>query len=409
MKTWIIPLAVLMVVPALGAAAPIVVAPVPEQLVEGHTVFTVIEQVNATTTNKTQFAAAVAVLVREAIARNVNERFPGVLWFNDQYLVDPVDNSANRVVVRYPCTGSVLAVNTGGQDPRTAFHPVVVGAPVPAYVESYLVTDPNDHTWNVDKWFYTSTTAVTDTIWTVALNGNDGGYNTPDDGTSSCAPYTESTIDTGLAACGPGDGNLAVGIPPGQNPGHCNSKGGFLNSGSPDYPTPGTQCAPGGGGNGCDLRYNAVLFFYLEDLLVAGANKLHHSGAPVAGDDASGCETPKTPEQIAAEPYFVDHWPCPGANDNAEGNSHPYNPFNGLPICPNCVGRNNHGGSAGVVPGTNTGGDGVQYSHATRNIDIYYSFNPAPTVRNYRLIDTEGSTAPFFCEDFFAKCIPGDL
>ncbi|HET6403335.1 MAG TPA: hypothetical protein VFH78_01705, partial [Candidatus Thermoplasmatota archaeon] len=75
-----------MAVPALGAATPIVVPPVPEQLVEGHTVFTVIEIVAVTATNETRFAAAVAVLVREYQARNAAQRFPGVLWFNDQYL-----------------------------------------------------------------------------------------------------------------------------------------------------------------------------------------------------------------------------------------------------------------------------------------------------------------------------------
>lgn len=366
MKTWIIPLAVLMVVPALGAAAPIVVTPVPEQLVEGHTVFTVIEQVNATTTTKTQFAAAVAVLVREAISRNVNERFPGVLWFNDQYLVDPVDNSANKTVFRYPCTGSVMAVNAGGLDPRAAFHPANPGDPVPIYEESYMVTDPNDNTWNVDKWNYTNIAASKATFWTVAMKGNDAGYNTPDDGVCSTDPYTDGAL-----------------------------------SGGANYPTPGAT------GN---VKYNALLFFYLEDLTVAGGTKTHHSGPALPGDDASACETPKTPEQIAAEPYFADHWPCPGGNDDSEGNSHPYNPFNGLPVCPNCVGRNNHGGSAGTPAGSTAAPPGaLQYSHATRNIDLYYGSNPAPTVRNYRLLDSEGSLAPFFCEDFFAKCVPGDL
>lgn len=107
-----------MAVPALGAATPIVVPPVPEQLVEGHTVFTVIEIVAATQTNEVRFAAAVAVLVREYQARNVAQRFPGVLWFNDQYLTNPYQDENDFARFRYPCGGAVMAVNAGDPDPR---------------------------------------------------------------------------------------------------------------------------------------------------------------------------------------------------------------------------------------------------------------------------------------------------
>src|SRR5260221_11219859 len=120
MRTWIIPLAVLMVVPALGAATPIVAPPVPEQLVEGHTVFTVIEQVKTTAQSQAEYAAAVAVLVREATAVIQNDRFPGVLWFNDQYLADPIKPDNAQTSTRYPCTGAVLAVNAGDAEPRAA-------------------------------------------------------------------------------------------------------------------------------------------------------------------------------------------------------------------------------------------------------------------------------------------------
>lgn len=454
-KTWIIPLAVLMVVPALGAATPIVqTVAVPERLVEGHTVFTVIEQVNATTANKNEFAAAVAVLVREATANTVSERFPGVLWFNDQYLVDPVDNSNNNVNIRYPCTGSVAGDNQGDfltnpVDPGTPgvpgshgansqFSAYVAGVPgvgSPGYVESYLITDPNDHQWNVDKWDVTGG-AGTLPLWTVAMEDNQAGYDTPDDGVSNCAPYVEATQQTPVS-CGAGDGNVALGIPPGQNPGHCDANPsnptavGIGGSGSPDYPTTGTTCDPTtilgqNLGNSCDLKYNAVLFFYLGDLTVGAGDLLHCSSQvdytprpaacpPVAPDgtatgaDVSGC-------QAGTNPIFADQWPCPGNDDNKEGNSHPYNPFNGLPVCPNCVGRDNHGGSGGTTPGdpTYAGADQVNsaatgHSHATRMVDLWYGNNPAPNPRAYRVVDTEGSLAPFYCEDGFTLCVPGDL
>src|SRR5438552_4482728 len=180
MRTWIIPLAVLMVVPAFGAATPIVAPPVPEQLVEGHTVFTVIEQVQSTTINHVEYAAAVAVLVREATAVAQSDRFPGVLWFNDQYLVDPIKSYNAQTDIRYPCTGAVLAVNSGSADPRLA--PWPAGGMQAGYIESYLITDPNDRVWDVDKWTFTDGGGATELIWSVAIMNNQAGYGTPDDG-----------------------------------------------------------------------------------------------------------------------------------------------------------------------------------------------------------------------------------
>lgn len=211
-----------MAVPALGAATPIVVPPVPEQLVEGHTVFTVIEIAAVTNTSEVRFAAAVAVLVREYAANNAAQRFPGVLWFNDQYLVNPEQSESASKYFRYPCGGAVMAVNRGDPDPRVViarigdggagdttigpssytydsadywtkpypgtysyendyawigvdpdatevYSDTVIGslagdvdgntfgfAPPWDYEESYLITDPNDHSWVIDKYnFYT--------------------------------------------------------------------------------------------------------------------------------------------------------------------------------------------------------------------------------------------------------------
>lgn len=103
----------LLSVPAYAAATQIVVGPLTEQVVEGHTVFAVIEK--ARFRNQTIEAAAVAVLVRERVQERENVK--GVLWFNDQYLVSP--SNIDSAFTRYPCGGAVIAVNAGDPDPRT--------------------------------------------------------------------------------------------------------------------------------------------------------------------------------------------------------------------------------------------------------------------------------------------------
>lgn len=201
---------------SLGAATPIVVPPVPEKLVEGHTVFGLIDIVSVVNETEAEFAAAVAVLVREYQAKHRAARFPGVLWFNDQYLTDPYQaeddaypgrRSAGRNAEwRYPCGGAVLAVNAGDPDPRVAIaqmngtyptHPLVdrrfngssyeqypagsdqdgnnfswidlefnLTDPTNPYAraysdtlrtgsqyeKSYSITDPNDHNWVIDVY-----------------------------------------------------------------------------------------------------------------------------------------------------------------------------------------------------------------------------------------------------------------
>lgn len=435
MRTWIIPLAVLLVVPALGAATPIVAPPERENLVEGHTVFTVIEQVTTTAVNHTEYAAAVAVLVREATAIVQNDRFPGVLWFNDQYLVDPIKSYNAQVNVRYPCTGAVLAVNAADPDPRLA--PWPLGGMQGGYIESYLITDPNDRSWNVDKWTYTNGGGVTELIWTVAILDNQAGYNTPDDGSSNCGPVSELTVTAHLHE-GPIYSNDSVSAHPVAQPvvscrvtttnngcedatnnsmGAVNGAGNTVAPGSnvvdpqsyetavqndgctgdsqagranPGITQPYNQgeqnCYMDGYGHGA--KYNAVLFFFLEDLTVAGADKDHN----VPSSDVSGCQVETDPNAA----FFTDHWPCPGGggsfaagNDNGEGNSHVFNPFQNAPVCPHCTGSGNHGGS---------GASGAELTHATRDVDIYYGIGDVPLVRQYRLVDTEGSLAPYYCQ-----------
>src|SRR5581483_7387960 len=185
---------VLLAVPTLGAAATIsITTPTPEQLVEGHTVFTVIQTYTNTTNSSSQYAAAVAVLVRDATNTNSNVRFPGVLWFNDQYLVNP-SSGATKANYRYPCGGAVMAVNRNDPDPRmtlvyannqtisqnpqgNGIYAAILGVGYGAnnstvgfdgssvytdgtitalrgadYKESYFITDPNDHYWIIDRY-----------------------------------------------------------------------------------------------------------------------------------------------------------------------------------------------------------------------------------------------------------------
>ena len=390
MRKWIIPLAVLMVVPALGAAAPIVQPPEPETLVEGHTVFTVIEQINRNVQDRVEYGAAVAVLVREATINAGSFRFPGVLWFNDQYLVNPYYDDGGGADYRFPCTGAVLATNRGAGDPLAAF---TAGTPV--YNESYQITDPNDHSWWVDKWI----DPTVGPIWVVAIMNNQAGINTADDGSTSCSPVDEGELN--LPACPTGSGTL------GAQPLRCEDD---------SYAT----------SNGNAVSYNALLYFVLADLTVANTTKDHRTGSADLANDVSGCHdsdpafagdggsdprthpwndsngdgqydvTPTSPTTgIYPMGTGVDNsasgenrgdWPCPNGDDSREGNSHTYNPYDAGLVCPKCTNVGGHGGSGG-------GAD----LHATRDVDIFYGTAPAPIRTNVVLTDREGSTAPFHC------------
>ena len=545
-----------MAVPALGAATPIVVPPVPEQLVEGHTVFTVIEIVAATATNETRFAAAVAVLVREYQADNRAQRFPGVLWFNDQYLVNPTQDAQAGQSFRYPCGGAVMAVNAGDPDPRMviarvttpgvqadlpdsaddetgdvdvggvsatygddsytydsppwtkpyggtysygndyawigaeggslnatnpSWDPVlysdtVVGATLGSlmtpfdYEESYLITDPNDHSWIIDKYeFYTRDgnegsdnldnflgadpleTEYAFPVWVVNMLG------TPvfvtDNGIENCTAYKDliENVEEGLAADATAISGQNVSLPnketafcgqfgtggappytddpcagysePSQNgycyggqdategcyqgpPGNCDYNANYDGSG------PAVDACTGGPEyvNTPARRYNALLYFKLEDLYVADAPRDHSAGST----DTNGCSE----EQVAwgpNPPQAAYDWPCPGGDDNAEGNSHAFHPAYPATTPPHTVEQDcadsfygpnpaNHGGSTYVDP-TTPAYDGwyqvtapCDFLHATRNIDVYFSPGGRPFIppmRNFALIDLDGSSAPY--------------
>src|SRR5581483_9744609 len=339
MKTRLVAVAILatLVVAGVGASATLYVAAgTPEQVVEGHTVFAVISNVGSNTTTAAQFGAAVAVLVRDIETSGTVTRFPGVLWFNDQYLVKPSAGAPPSDSERGPCTGAVLAVNAGDSDPRLDFQ-----AATPAYVESYQVTDPNDHSWVVDKW--SSGGATPHPIWVVGVaNTQSGGtvsagIATPDDGTSNCSPYSDNP-------CG-GPDVLPV-VEDGKTPVYNDSGSAesrsrcFLRPNSPtaapdvsshkttgdngygypcggkDSETPPASCGA--------LRYNALLFFFLDDLTQAGTPKDHTKGSADWSGDASGCQSPTTDQERRNS--GVEGYPCPGGDDNRRATATPTTP-----------------------------------------------------------------------------------
>lgn len=445
MRKWIIALAALLVVPALGAAATIAVPPVPEQLVEGHTVFTVIQVAANVSTTQEEFAAAVAVLVREVNQRVDASRFPGVLWFNDQYLTNPTSAVARNIVVRYPCTGAVLAVDASyGVDPRTevaglsALSTTLGGD----YVESYHITDPNDHAWDVDK--YAGSDGF---IWMVPILNNGATYGVPDDGTSNCDPYEDMGDCSlyGLNGNVPGvdqavyDADAFGLFAPGESDTTAtdpSTAGGWCKYRYKDPSTTGYgyPCGQDGIHYNCpNLLYNAVLYFRMNDLnpVDAGTQKDHNVGSADYTSDVSGCHpsygyygpggtypgpySPPTGTEFYDSPHRV--WPCPEEpqDDNREGNSHPYNPELPWPLMA-YDGRNNHGGSADCdgdgLPDNPAGRSdytGDYNCHATQDIRIYYDEGLLPIVRTYYVMDIIGSEAPFRCHDSRDVCNLGEF
>lgn len=371
-KLWIASVVVLLAISGTGAAVVIALPPVPEQVIEGHTVFLTIEIVPRPVGNATkseEYAAAVAVLVRERLvevtAKNTLTRFPGVLWFNDQYLVDPEGSSKSsrttKITMRYPCSGAVIAVNRGDLvvDQDMGGNWTLTS---PTYVESYFITDPNDRSWYVDLW----NTSYGPPAWSTAILNNQSGVGVPDNGICK-----GSTIpDEKFCFPSPLQENLppALGCPQGGN------------AIFPSHESPGAN----GRNWGSALEYNAVLYMRLIHLNKFAAPKDHTETTGAAWqNDVSGCS-----------PSVTNTWNCPGGNDDREGNSHPYNP--GYVFNP-YDGANNHGGSD-ICNGI--GAD----CHATRNIDLYYGYVAAPLVRKLVVEDLTGSTAPYHCHQSFATC-----
>lgn len=360
-RVFVIVLVGLFVVASVGGA--LVWSVAPEQLVEGHTVFATISSPPIIANNSTK-AAAVAVLVRESSTITQSDRFPGVLWWNDQYLVDPITSEQTctgsggirlgpiqfgggcQSTTRYPCTGAVLAVNQGDPDPRL----YQLGDYLANYVETYHIEDPNDNGWDVHKWNMSG-----DLVWTVAIRNNTAASDLPDDGHCNRNPFKDSAAHK-------------------NNP---------TDYGYPGYSYPcggvdGLPCAKA-------VQYNAVLFFLLDDLHEPGYQKDHTPGSFNYTHDVSGCDNNWNNQ-------FTDNWPCPQDDDNREGNSHPYNPR------ANDTGneeRGTHGFSA------DCDGDGIydRNCHATRMVDIYYGIAPQPLIVNYVILDDVGREARFHCHE----------
>ncbi|HVM44823.1 MAG TPA: hypothetical protein VM582_02715 [Candidatus Thermoplasmatota archaeon] len=348
----------------VGGATVLIAPPTPEQLVEGHTVFVAIDFVRSVSVEE-EFAAAVAVLVRDLSRDVVDTRFPGVLWFNDQFLIGPTKTTRQSGLrERFPCTGAVLAVNRGDPvDADAAGRWTLIGA---TYLdESYWITDPNERDWIVDLWRTTHGTLA----WTVAIMNRDIDANKPDDGRCNRSPYSDvpcyrltssSTSCTRVPVSGRNDPRHAD---PGEN--------------GMRYPCPGCSV----------LDYNAVLYFRLAHLRHENDSKDHRER--VGADwwaDASGCH-----------PSATNEWPCPGGDDDREGNSHPFNPHLPYPVA-TYEGHNNHGGSAECPDGSS------QFCHATFDIDLYYGYVQPPTARTFWLIDRVGAAAPYHCHDDRAPC-----
>ncbi len=400
-------LVAIVALPAFVAAEQFEVGPKNEQVVEGHTVFALLENVRQGT--------AVAVLVRE------NQ--PKVLWFNDQYLVGEEP--------RYPCGGFVMAVNEGGPDPRSwtgNTYPQTQGLlnviENVEYIESYRITDPNDFEWTIDKYELSyivqfdpttfATSGGTDglilgqdryPIWVGSILNSD----LTDDGTSSCDPIVDAPTGPTAGPPGSGDGYLD----PGLNA-HCYSGGQYYDDGA-ERCGPVTASCPGianpypgsGPANGltpvCDWPrlYNGLLFMLWEDLTVLDGSK-QYGCADTAGDgstcvegnpdfgvnnaEKNGCE--EGPTDAHEIQYDCVEEGAPDANeDDNEGNSHAYNPT----LCD----TDGDGvlGSAGDTPCW-----GELHTHETKRIDIYFDSTkrpPQPPVRTYVIDDTVGSEAPF--------------
>ncbi len=368
-----------------------------EQVVEGHTVYTVFE--------KTNQAWAVAGLVREFEQR--------VLWFNDQYLVGDV--------ARYPCGGYVFAVPQGAPSPYA-------NNPNHQYQHSYRVTDPNDYVWEIDYYTYG---AAPRRAWVVPILN----LNVNDNGVDSCQPVVDvppaGYLDPGLnEKCYSGgqyfdDAQQRCGPVTPDCPG--------IESGYPDPATaPGTTppvlTTPNGLTPVCDWpRLYNFLIVGLWNLLGTYDGTKQYGCSDADGDGITNCED----EELAPgvdNPDFGDdnedkngceegpyrdahevqydcidedgnpsgdpHSAADPADDN-EGNSHAYNPT----MCDN--------NGDGVIDGSDTDGDGFPddspcwgalHEHQTARVDLYFHSTYRPTTpvsRNFVIDDNIGSTAPF--------------
>ncbi|HVL47501.1 MAG TPA: hypothetical protein VM889_02995 [Candidatus Thermoplasmatota archaeon] len=427
----------IMAVPAFAAAATYSdLGPKTEQVVEGHNVFAVIQAV----VNRN--ITGVTVLVREQVISG------GKLWFNDQYLIRPDQavsglnyqlsdcgfrTDGSYACSRYPCGGAVIATESGNPNPITSvttkknfgrtLEETTTGIPMIEdeyninYVESYFITDPNDHSFYVDKYIVRldlgdvsssedwddvfdtnndgedTTTAVTDAeespyhtdltvagetihtglvmdypIWVVNILG--AASFTADDGVTSCQAFidnppqgyfqpTNPLVNGGASYCY--DGNTV-------GPDGCIYDG-YARNTTYNVPSPEDGLVYHN-----YRRYNAEIVLYMKDLKVVQAAGKEHGVAGADASDTNGCESGAyTRYEDGSSSYKGTEWTCPNGDDDAEGNSHPFNPLD-------------------QGAGTPT------HAHDTARLDLYYSgtYRPQePSQRNFVIFDLEGSSAPF--------------
>jgi len=124
-------------------------------------------------------------------------------------------------------------------------------------------------------------------------------------------------------------------------------------------------------------RYNAELVFYMDDFVALNRGAKAHGAA---SNDTNGCESDA--RTLATARYggernwtgaMATEWYCPDGDDDAEGNSHPFNPLDG-------------------------GARTMDHAHDTARVDLYFSssFRPRePDARVWRIHDAEGHPAPF--------------
>lgn len=273
----ILAIALALAVPATVSAGTFSASKIGEQVVEGHTVFTVLQK------KVVEQGFDIVIKVREV------RRGPNVLWFNDQWKVFQEE-------VRQPCGGYVIATWTG-VDPmmllgrstiavngitQPIFHDDPAGAGSIydntgiriTYVESYQITDPNGAVWITDLYAMTGTVGRVIPFWVSSVHN----AQVDDDGVSHC----DGILD------------LATHKDPGSN-------GVPYNDNVDSIPV---------------REYNADIFGLWGDVRTEAGVKQHGEGGLNNGD-GTGCE-------------YGTEWECASpdnaAADDFEGNSHPYNP-----------------------------------------------------------------------------------
>lgn len=367
-----------------------------EQLVEGHTVFHAMTVPSerlvglfSSTTSEARQEEDPADAAASGAPSVFRERSPGVRWTNDQFLVGPYHQEARfsnpagpeeaysvsfatalmvRVDVhegatqakRTPCGGALIVVNAGERDPRPPIPPI--GRDPVAYLESYLITDPNGNVWVTDAYADEGAPPVP-TMWVVNLGG---GLSFVPDAGLSC----ETKVDS------PSAGHRDPGL-----------------NGACFHADP--------HGSGCPVAnprtYNALLYLGTGGLFVDHTPQPHDD--PFNPTQTTACEAGTA-------------WVCLYDDDNQEGNSHPFGPANAftMGVCPpewQTPGGSqaNHGGSTTAAPQTAFPGSPSASAigtcdniHRTYVVDIYHSAysRPAePAQRRFAMIDTEGSDAAF--------------